>query len=51
MLTLLGPNRKCRGSLCRRDVLKVGALSLGGLALSDLLRLQAAGSPTAGRDK
>src|SRR5205085_2654873 len=51
MLTLLGPNRKCRGQLSRRDVLKVGALGLGGLSLPSVLRLRAHGSSTASRDK
>jgi hypothetical protein len=41
MLTILGPRRECRPGLTRRDALKIGALGLGGLALPDLLRLQA----------
>lgn len=44
MLNFLGPRRKCRGLLTRRDVLGVGALALGGLSLPDLLRLRAADS-------
>jgi hypothetical protein len=51
MLTLLGPQRESRRQLSRRDVLKVGALGLGGLALSDLLRLRACGASATGRDK
>jgi hypothetical protein len=35
------PNR-CSGPLDRRDFLRVGSFALGGLALSDLLRLRAA---------
>jgi hypothetical protein len=42
MLTYLGPLRKCRTNVSRRDVLSVGALGLGGLALPDVLRLRAA---------
>jgi hypothetical protein len=41
MLTLLGSLRRCRGGVSRRDVLRVGALALGGLTLPDLLRLRA----------
>ena len=37
-----GPLRKCRGTLSRRDVLQVGALSLAGLTLADVLKFQAA---------
>lgn len=51
MLTVLGPNRKCRGELSRRDVLRVGALAFGGLTLADLLRLRATGGADAGRAK
>jgi hypothetical protein len=47
MLTLLGRNQKSRGSVSRRDVLKVGTLALGGLCLSDLLRLRAQGAQPA----
>ena len=50
MLTVLGPARTCRG-LSRRDVLRVGGLAFAGLTLADVLRLQAAGSPGAGRGK
>jgi hypothetical protein len=45
MLTYFGPPRKCRTNLSRRDVLSVGALSFAGLALPDVLRLQAKGAP------
>ena len=37
-----GPQRRCRGTLSRRDVLQVGALSLAGLTLADVLKFQAA---------
>ena len=43
MLTLLGPvtpRRHCDG-LSRRDVLRIGALGLGGLTLPQLLALEA----------
>ena len=49
MLTLLGPNRKSRTGVSRRDVLRVGALSVAGLTLADVLRLRA--SPNATRAK
>src|SRR6188474_1241205 len=42
MLTLHGPSKRVRPGISRRDVLKVGALGLGGLALPELLRLQSA---------
>ncbi len=38
--------RHCDG-LTRREVLRVGALGLGGASLADLLRLQASGNPPA----
>jgi hypothetical protein len=41
MWNLYGPLRRCRGSVSRRDVLKVGALAIAGLTLADVLRLQA----------
>ena len=40
MLSVLGPARDCRG-VSRRDVLKLGGLAFSGLALPDVLRLQA----------
>lgn len=44
MLTFFGaPRRLCDG-LSRRDFLKAGALSVGGLTLADLLRLRAQGT-------
>ena len=44
-----GPMRRCRSTMSRRDVLQVGGLSLAGLMLPDVLRLQAcaASNPTA----
>src|SRR5437588_4931947 len=49
MLHLLAPRgiRHCDG-LTRREVLRVGALGLGGLTLPDLLRRQAAASSRPG---
>lgn len=44
MLNFFGPKRRCRGNLSRRDVLRVGALALGGLTLPNLLRLRASTS-------
>src|SRR5262245_32564674 len=50
MLTFFG---KRQGNLCdglsRRSFLQVGALGLGGLMLSDLLRLKAHGAASAGK--
>ena len=45
MLTFFNgpPRRNCDG-MSRRSFLRVGALSMGGLALSDALRLQAQGA-------
>jgi hypothetical protein len=51
MLTLLGQNRAFCDGVNRRDFLRVGALSVGGLTLVDVLRQRAAaapGSPAAG---
>jgi uncharacterized protein (DUF1501 family) len=49
MLTVWGDKQRqlCDG-LSRRSFLKVGALSVGGLTLADLLRLRAEGTPRAG---
>ena len=41
MLTVRGIRRECRPGISRRDVLRVGALGLGSLALPEILRLQA----------
>jgi hypothetical protein len=51
MLTLEGPSRKCRARVSRRDLLKVGALALGGLTLADLLRLRASAARGAPSNK
>ncbi|MCC7420220.1 MAG: DUF1501 domain-containing protein [Planctomycetaceae bacterium] len=45
MLTFFGPERPCR-RMSRRDVLQVGALGLGGLALPEILRRKASAEPT-----
>ena len=51
MLTFLGRRRRFCDGVSRRDFLRVGALSVGGLTLADLLRLkaQAAVGPTPGK--
>src|SRR5262245_56063780 len=51
MLTFLGSPRSCRGRVSRRDVLWAGGLAFAGLTLPDVLRLQAASPPGAGRGK
>ena len=43
MLTFLGSNQRFCDRISRRGFLKVGALSVGGLTLADLFRLQAQG--------
>ncbi|WP_435008519.1 DUF1501 domain-containing protein [Tundrisphaera lichenicola] len=42
MLNLLGPRHRYCDGVSRRSFLKVGGLAMGGLALPDLLRLEAA---------
>jgi hypothetical protein len=51
MLTFLGRRRRFCDGISRRDFLRVGALTVGGLSLADVLRLQAqaAIAPAAGR--
>ena len=51
MLTLWAPGTGRRGAgPSRRNFLSVGALTLGGLSLADLLRLEArAAAPTSSR--
>ncbi len=44
MLNFYGSSQRFCDGLARRDFLKVGALSVGGLTLADLLRLRAAGN-------
>ena len=51
MLTFFGPERKCRGDVSRRDVLRVGGLAFAGLTLADVLRLRASARRAAGRGK
>jgi Protein of unknown function (DUF1501) len=41
MLTVRGPMSECRHGISRRDILRVGALGLGGMMLPGILRLQA----------
>ncbi len=48
MLTFLRQKRRFCDGVSRRDFLRVGALTVGGLTLADLLRLQAHGKDTAG---
>src|SRR5215208_3525001 len=42
MLTIYGPSSKFCDGVSRRNFLKIGALGLGGLALPDLLKAEAA---------
>lgn len=48
MLSITGPQKRLCDGLTRREVLRVGALSMGGLGLADLLRLRARGSGAGG---
>jgi hypothetical protein len=47
MLNVLGSRRNLCGGMTRRDWLRVGGLGLAGLALPDILRLQAVSAETA----
>src|SRR5262245_44525069 len=47
MLTLTGRKFECCDQITRRDLIRVGALSLGGLTLPALLRARAAAASTA----
>jgi hypothetical protein len=51
MLTFFGRRRRYCDGISRRDFLRVGALSVGGLTMADMLRLnaQAAAGPTPGK--
>ncbi len=51
MLTFFGRSRRYCDGISRRDFLRVGALTVGGLSLADLLRLKAtaAEAPAAGK--
>ncbi len=51
MWNSLGPVRKCGVRVSRRDILQVGALSVAGLTLADVLRLRAQGSEHSARPK
>jgi len=48
MLTFFGSKRRLCDGISRRDFLKVGALSVGGLTLADLFRARAQAAPSAG---
>ncbi len=50
MLTFFGSKQRLCDGVSRRDFLKVGGLSVGGLTLADVLRLRAA-DPSPPRDK
>src|SRR5262245_28382903 len=54
MWNFVGPFRSCGGRPARRDVLRLGGLTLAGLTLADLLRLRtvsaATPAPNAGRN-
>ncbi len=43
-----GTKSSCRGPLSRRSFLEIGSLAMGGLALTDLLRLRAVAKETTG---
>ena len=43
MLTFLGRQRRYCDGISRRDFLKVGALTVGGLSMADMLRMKAHG--------
>ncbi len=47
MLTFLGRRQRFCDGVSRREFLRVGALSVGGLTLADMLRMQASGAPVA----
>jgi hypothetical protein len=49
MWNFYGPTRPGRGTMSRRDVLQVGGLSLAGVLLSDVLRMQAGAAPGRGK--
>jgi hypothetical protein len=51
MLTFLGPKQRFCDGMSRRGFLTAGALSLGGLTLSDIHRLKAQGAVRASRLK
>ena len=51
MLTFFGRRRRYCDGVSRRDFLRVGALSVGGLSMADLMRRRAAANttPTSGK--
>jgi hypothetical protein len=51
MLTFFGRNHKYCDKVSRRDFLRVGALALGGLSLTDVLRLRAQAAAAESRPK
>jgi Protein of unknown function (DUF1501) len=51
MLTIFGSQHHLCDGLSRREFLKIGALGMGGLTLTDLLRLRASADQSAPRDK
>jgi hypothetical protein len=51
MWNIFGASRKCRSHMSRRDVLRVGALGMGGLTLADLLRPRASAEMTSRQHK
>jgi hypothetical protein len=50
MFNITGNRSRCCDGITRRDLLKVGALSLGGLGLADLLRASAQADPATRKD-
>jgi uncharacterized protein (DUF1501 family) len=51
MLDIFGSRQRFCDGIARRDFLKVGALTVGGLTLADLIRLRAQGAPTGSYSK
>ncbi len=51
MWDCFGPLRRMRGTVSRRDVLRVGTLGLAGLTLADVLRQRTAADSTVARGK
>ena len=51
MLSILGRGTRLCDGITRRELLRIGGLSVAGLSLADVLRLQAATPSTAGRGK
>ncbi|MBC7819520.1 MAG: DUF1501 domain-containing protein, partial [Planctomycetaceae bacterium] len=51
MWNFFGPMRRCRGTISRRDVLRVGGLGFTGLTLADVLRHRASAGTNTERAK